>query len=28
VETSLGETWLGVPFSLDQAEQMARECGF
>jgi SAM-dependent methyltransferase len=28
VQTSLGETWLGVPFSLEQAEQMAEECGF
>jgi SAM-dependent methyltransferase len=28
VETSLGETWLGVPFSIDQAMQMADECGF
>ena len=28
LQTSLGETWLGVPFSLEQAEQMAQECGF
>jgi SAM-dependent methyltransferase len=28
VQTSFGETWLGVPFSLEQARQMAAECGF
>jgi SAM-dependent methyltransferase len=28
VATNLGDTWLGVPFSLEQAERMAQECGF
>jgi SAM-dependent methyltransferase len=28
VETSLGETWLGVPFSLAQAQRMAHDCAF
>jgi SAM-dependent methyltransferase len=28
IETSPGETWLGAPFSLEQAQHMAQECGF
>lgn len=28
VRTSFGETWIGVPFSLEQAEEMAQQCGF
>ena len=28
VTTSSGETWLGVPFSLEQAEEMAQKCEF
>ena len=28
VRTTVGETWLGVPFSTDQAQDMARNCGF
>jgi SAM-dependent methyltransferase len=28
VKTSLEETWLGVPFSLDQAREMAERAGF
>lgn len=28
VQTTFGETWVGVPFSLEQAEQMANDCGF
>jgi SAM-dependent methyltransferase len=28
LKTTDGETWLGVPFSVEQAEWMARACGF
>ncbi len=28
VRSSMGETWVGVPFSLEQAQRMAERCGF
>ncbi len=28
LQTSPGDTWLGVPFSEDQARRMAEDCGF
>ncbi len=28
METEAGDTWLGVPFSDDQAVAMAKQCGF
>jgi SAM-dependent methyltransferase len=28
VQTTLGDTWIGVPFSESQARQMALDCGF
>ncbi len=28
VQTTLGDTWIGVPFSEAQASQMAEDCGF
>ena len=28
VTSTPGDTWLGVPFTLEQAERMARDCGF
>jgi SAM-dependent methyltransferase len=28
VQTAVGDTWIGVPFSEGQAAQMAQDCGF
>ena len=28
IRADFGDTWLGVPFSIEQAQQMAQECGF